>query len=176
MMQVLKDRISSRAFDSKPLPQQELANILWAAFGINRPETGGRTAPSAMNMQEIDVYAAVADGLFRYEAKSHSLKKIMGKDIRELTGKQPFVKEAPLNIILVADYSRAGKMPDTAARKLYAVADAASISQNIYFYCASEGLATVVRGSVDKISLGMTMQLKPEQEVIFAQSVGYPKK
>ena len=176
MMQVLKDRKSSRVFDTKPLPRQELANLLWAAFGVNRPDKDGRTAPSAMDMQEIDVYAALADGLFLYEAKSHSLKKIFGKDIRELTGNQPFVKDAPLNIVLVADYSRTGKMADPSAKKFYAAADAAYISQNIYFYCASEGLATVVRGYVDKAGLAAAMHLKPEQEVIFAQTVGYPKK
>jgi nitroreductase len=176
MMQVLKERKSSRVFDSRPLPPQELGNLLWAAFGVNRPEKGGRTAPSAMDMQEIDVYAALADGLFFYEAKTHSLRKILGKDIRELTGKQPFVKDAPLNIILVADYSRTGKMADPAAKKLYASADAAYVSQNIYFYCASEGLATVVRGSVDRPPLAAAMQLRPDQEVIFAQTVGYPKK
>jgi nitroreductase len=176
MMQVLKDRKSSRVFDSKPLPQQELANILWAAFGVNRPEKVGRTAPSAMDMQEIDVYAALPDGLFLYEAKTHSLKKILGKDIRELTGKQPFAKDAPLNVVLVADYSRMAKMADSTAKKLYAAADAAYISQNIYFYCASEGLATVVRGSVDRAPLAAAMQLRSDQQVIFAQTVGYPKK
>jgi SagB-type dehydrogenase family enzyme len=176
MMQVLKDRKSSRAYDSRPLPQQELSNLLWAAFGVNRPEKGGRTAPSAMDMQEIDVYAALADGLYLYEAKSHSLRKMHGKDIREVTGKQPWVKDAPLDVILVADYSRVKKTIDDAQKKMYAAADAAFISQNMYFYCASEGLATVVRGSIDKPALAEAMQLKPEQEVIFAQSVGYPKK
>lgn len=176
MMQVLKDRKSSRAYDSRPLPQQELSNLLWAAFGVNRPEKGGRTAPSAMDMQEIDVYAALADGLYFYEAKSHSLMKIHGKDIREVTGKQPWVKDAPVNVILVADYSRVKKTIDDAQKKMYAAADAAFISQNMYFYCASEGLATVVRGSIDKPALAAAMQLKPEQEVVFAQSVGYPKK
>jgi SagB-type dehydrogenase family enzyme len=176
IMQALKERKSSRVYDSKPLPQQELSNLLWAAFGINRPESGGRTAPSALDMQEIDVYVALADGLYFYEPKNHSLKKIHGKDIRELTGKQPFVKDAPLNVILVADYSRTKKVEKETDKKLYAAADAGFISQNMYLYCASEGLSTIVRGYIDKPTLAAAMQLKPEQEVIFAQTVGYPKK
>jgi SagB-type dehydrogenase family enzyme len=174
LMQVLNERKSSREFSPQELPPQELSNILWAAFGINRPETGGRTAPSAMNMQEIDVYAVLANGLYRYEAKNHRLSKVHGDDIRALAGKQPFVKEAPLNIVLVADYSRTTKGTQD-QKKLYANADAAYISENIYLYCASEGLATVVRASVDKQSLAKAMHLGPDQEIIFAQTVGYPK-
>jgi nitroreductase len=175
LMQVLKDRKSSRAFDSKPLPLQELSNVLWAGFGVNRPETGGRTAPSAMNMQEIDVYVALPEGLYLYDAKNNVLKKVLAKDLREQTGKQPFVKEAPVNIIFVADLSKM-KKPDEAHKKIYAAADASFISQNIYLYCASEGLATIVRGAVDRPPLAAAMQLRTDQEIIFAQSVGYPKK
>ena len=119
---------------------------------------------------------ALADGLYFYEPKNHSLKKIHGKDIRELTGKQPFVKDAPVNIILVADYSRTKKVEQEADKKFYAAADAGFISQNIYLYCASEGLATIVRHYIDKPALAAAMQLRPDQEVIFAQTVGYPKK
>ena len=175
LMQVLKDRKSTRVFDSRPIPVQELSNLLWAAFGINRPDRDGRTAPSAMNMQEIDVYVSLPEGLYLYDAKTNLLKKVLAKDIRELTGKQPFVKDAPLEIILVADLSKM-KKPDEAHKKIYGAADAAYISQNIYLYCASEGLATVVRGSVDKPALAPVMQLRPDQEIIFAQTVGYPKK
>jgi nitroreductase len=175
LMQALKDRKSSRVYDSRSLPQQELSNLLWAGFGINRPEKNGRTAPSAMDMQEIDVYVSQADGLFLYEARNHALKKIHAKDIRELTGKQPFVKDAPVNIILVADNSRI-KKDGFEENKKYAAADAAFISQNMYLYCASEGLATIVRAYIDKPALAAAMQLRPDQEVIFAQTVGYPKK
>jgi len=173
-MQVLKERKSSREFSPQELPAQELSNILWAAFGINRPETGGRTAPSAMNMQEIDVYAILAEGLYRYEAKTHALKRIHGNDIRALAGKQPFVKDAPVNIVMVADYSRTTKASQD-RKNVYANADAAYISENIYLYCASEGLATVVRASVDRQALAKAMHLGPDQEIIFAQTVGYPK-
>jgi nitroreductase len=174
LMQVLRDRKSSREFSGKDLSQQDLANLLWAAFGINRTATGGRTAPSAMNMQEIDIYVSTAQGLFRYEAKENGLRKILGKDIRGLTGEQPFVKNAPVNIILVADHGRMKKGSQDNAL-VYASADAAFISENIYLYCASEGLATVVRAYVNKEALAKAMMLGPNQEVVFAQTVGFPR-
>jgi SagB-type dehydrogenase family enzyme len=175
LMQALKNRKSSREFDSRPLPLQELSNLLWAGFGINRPETGGRTAPSAKNMQEIELYVALPAGLYLYDAKNNLLKKILAEDLREKAGKQPFVKDAPVNIIYVADQSKMKKQ-NMAGKTIYKGVDAAFISQNIYLYCASEGLATVVRGSVDRPPLAAAMHLRPDQEIIFAQTVGYPKK
>jgi SagB-type dehydrogenase family enzyme len=175
LMQVLKDRSSSRSFSPEKLSAQVLSNLLWAAFGINRPDTGKRTAPSAVNRQEIDIYVATADGLYLYEAKSHVLKLIMSDDIRVLTGRQDFVKEAPANLIYVADFSRMGNAPKE-DKELYSAADTGFISQNVYLYCASERLATVVRGSIDKYTLAKTMKLRPDQRIILAQSVGYHKK
>jgi SagB-type dehydrogenase family enzyme len=175
LMQVLKDRRSSRAFSTVKLPKQVLSNILWAAFGVNQPYSGKRTAPSARNWQEIDIYVATADALYLYDAKAHALKPVLAGDIRALTGLQPFVREVPVNLIYVADFSRMGqaKFDD---KVLYSAADTGFISQNVYLYCASEGLATVVRGSVDRPALAKVMNLQPDQRVILAQSVGYPKK
>jgi SagB-type dehydrogenase family enzyme len=175
LMQVLNERKTSRSFDKQALSAKDLSNIMWAAFGINRAETNGRTAPSAMNMQEIDVYAALAEGLFLYEAKTHTLKKVSDKDIRSLTGKQPFVAEAPLNLIFVANFERVknGKTDDS---RFYAAMDAGFISENVYLYCASANLATVVRGYVDRPVLAKEMQLSDKQEIILSQTVGYPGK
>ena len=152
-----------------------LSNLLWAAFGINRPDTGKRTAPSAMDWQEIDIYVATSEGLYLYEAKGHTLKLIMPDDIRSLTGRQDFVKEAFANLIYVADFSRMGNAPK-ADKELYSAADTGFISQNVYLYCASERLATVVRGSIDRQALAKAMKLRPDQKIILAQSVGYPRK
>jgi len=174
LMQVLKDRKSSRAFSTKKLPERVLGNLLWAAFGINRPDNGHRTAPSAVNWQEIDIYAATADGLYLYEAKGHTLQPVFAGDIRAETGKQPFVKDAPVELIYVADYSRMGKGAEE-EKNVYSAADTGFISENVYLFCASEGLATVVRGAVDKAALAKTMKLRPDQKVILAQTVGYPK-
>ena len=175
LMQALKERASFRTFSIEKLPAQILSNLLWAACGINRPDIGKRTAPSARNWQEIDVYVATAEGLFLFEPKEHVLKLILPEDIRALTGSQPFVKDVPVNLIYVADYSKTSQ--DTPADKdLYTAADAGFISQNVYLYCASEGLATVVRGLIDRDALAKKMGLRSDQKIILAQSVGYPKK
>jgi SagB-type dehydrogenase family enzyme len=174
LMQVLKDRKTSRAFSSEKLPLQVLSNMLWAAWGVNRPD-GKRTAPSARNWQEIDVYVALADGLYLYDAKANILQPILAGDIRAATGPQPFVKDAPVNLIFVSDLSKMGGAPDD-QKDFYSATDTGFISQNVYLYCASEGLATVVRGYVDKPTLAKVMKLRPDQKVILAQTVGYPKK
>jgi SagB-type dehydrogenase family enzyme len=174
LMQVLKLRQSSRIFDTKPLPLQELSNLLWAADGINRPEIGKRTAPSAMNWQEIDIYVAMQKGTYMYDAKSNSLFVINKKDLRESTGKQSFVKEAPLNLVYIADEKRMTRASDEDKIR-WSSADAGFIAQNVYLYCASQGLAVVVRGMVDRETLAKELKLRPEQKIILSQTVGYPK-
>jgi nitroreductase len=172
LMQVLKERKSTRDFAPDKLPQQLLANLLWAAFGVNRPD-GKRTAPSAVNWQEIDIYVATAEGLFLYNAKGNRLEPVLAQDVRHATGTQSFVATAPLNLVYVADLSKVRSGPDT---ELFTAADAGFISQNVYLFCASENLATVVRGSIDRVALAKTMKLRPQQKIILAQTVGYPKK
>ncbi len=175
LMQVLKNRHSSREFSTDTLSLPVLSNLLWAACGVNRTVDGKRTAPSAMNWQEIDVYIATAHGLFLYEPVKHSLLPILSEDIREKTGMQPFVKDAPVNLIYVADLQKINRAAD-ADKNFYSGVDAAFISENVYLFCASQGLATVVRGSVERDVLAKAMKLRPDQKVILAQSVGYPKK
>ncbi|MEW6585260.1 MAG: SagB/ThcOx family dehydrogenase [Nitrospirota bacterium] len=175
LMQALKDRSSSRSFSREKLPAQALSNLLWAAFGINRPDTGHRTAPSARNWQEIDIYVAMAGGLYLYDAKSHALKPVLSEDVRAMTGKQDFVKDAAVNLVYVADFSKMGPAAKE-DKELYSAADTGFISQNVYLFCASEGLATVVRGSVDREALAKAIKLRADQKIILAQTVGYPKK
>jgi SagB-type dehydrogenase family enzyme len=175
LMQDLKDRHSTREFSSEKLPVQVLANLLWAAFGINRPDTGKRTAPSAMNWQEIDVYVATADGLYVYDARGNKLDPILAQDVRGATGVQPFVQDASVNLVYVADLAKAGKS-SVEDRNFYTGVDAGVIAQNVYLFCASEGLAVVVRGSVDRVALAKLMKLHPDQKILLAQTVGYPKK
>jgi len=174
LMQALKDRASSREFSPRKLPDQVLSNLLWAADGVNRADSGKRTAPTAMNLQEIDVYVALAEGLYLYDAPGHVLKPVLAKDIRAATGKQPFVADAPLNLIFVADYAKMGRA-SAEDKDLYAATDTGFVSQNVYLFCASEGLATVVRGYVDRLALARLMGLRPDQKIILAQTVGYPK-
>lgn len=175
LMQALQKRASMREFNPEPLPPRILSNLLWAAYGINRPENGKRTAPSAMNKQEIDLYVSMATGLYQYDARANQLRTVSGEDIRSLCGKQPFVQNAPLNLILVADYDRmGGGSPEEKAA--YSNADAAFIGQNVYLFCASEGLATVFRASIDKPALAKAMKLRENQKILYSQTVGYPKK
>lgn len=181
LMQALRERRSSRSFSSKELPLQVLSNLLWAAFGVNRPESGKRTAPSAVNWQEIDIYVATAKGLYLYDATANLLQPILSEDIRAKTTRalQPSrksIEEAPINLIYVADFSRMGWYVSTADKNLYAAAATGFISQNVYLFCASEGLGTVVRGLVDREALAKVMRLRSDQKVILAQTVGYSKK
>lgn len=174
LMQALKGRATARAFSPEKLPDQVLSNLLWATFGVNRPD-GRRTAPSASNWQEIDIYVMAANGVFVYEAKTHSLTPVASEDLRALAGTQAFAKEAPVTLFFVADYARMGKATQE-QKDFLAPADTGFISQNVYLFCASEGLATGVRASIDKPALAKALKLRPDQKIILAQSVGYPKK
>ena len=176
LMQALHARKSTREFGSEKLSPQTLSDLLWAAFGINRSATEGRTAPSAHNWQEIDIYVATADGLYLFDAKAQALQPILAQDVRVLTGTQDFVKDAPINLVYVADFTQMDGDIGQEDKKILAAADTGFIGENVYLFCASVGLATVVRGSVDKEALVKAMKLKPTQWIVLAQSVGYPKK
>lgn len=172
VFQALRSRKSTRTFSARSLPQDLLSTLLWASFGVNRPATGGRTAPSAHGWQEIDVYAALPDGLYRYDARAHALTLAMAKDLRSLTGLQEFVAIAPLNLVYVADFSRMAGASET-DRTFFAATDAAVIAQNVYLCCAAMNLAVVVRGLVDRKLLAPAMGLRPDQRIVLAQTVGF---
>jgi SagB-type dehydrogenase family enzyme len=171
--QSLQARRSSRTFAPKPLRSEEVSTLLWAAFGINRREGTGRTAPSAHNWQETDIYAVFANGAWRYEVTGHRLLCASEADLRAFTGEQDFVATAPLDLVYVADFSRMSGVQDDESRFL-AAADAGCIAQNVYLCCAAMGLATVVRGLIDRKRLATALDLRPHQRVILAQTVGYP--
>jgi SagB-type dehydrogenase family enzyme len=175
LFECLQERKSTREFAPDRLSIEILSNLFWAAFGVNRPDTDGRTAPSALGMHEIDLYAALPEGVFKYDSRSHQLVFVHKEDVRPLTGDQPFVKDAPLNIVYVADYSRMSKSP-LDQRDFYAATDTGFISQNVYLYCASEGLATVVRAGIDRGALAKALRLRSDQRITLAQSVGYVRK
>ena len=172
LMAVLKQRKTTRTFKGDNLSPGVISNLLWAAFGVNRPD-GHRTAPSAMNWQEIDIYVAMHDGVYRYNAADHTMAMVLKEDIREKTGMQSFVKDAPINLIYIADMAKTQRA-SADERDLFTGADCGFIAENVYLYCASEGLATVVRGSVDRASLSKILNLGGEQKIILAQTVGYP--
>ena len=174
LLEALARRATSRAFDAaRELSPQQLSNLLWATFGINRPD-GRRTAPSARNLQELDVYVLLKSGVFVYAAKNHELIQLAAEDCRALGGSQPFVKDAPVTLVFVADLAKTGGGA-SAGSKDWVNIDTGYLSQNAYLYCASEGLATGARALVDKAALGPKLKLRPDQVIVLAQSVGYPK-
>lgn len=173
LMQAFALRHSTREYTDRALPPQVLSDLLWAAFGVNRP-SGDRTAPYWRHIMVIDVYAATADGVWFYDPKEHMLRLHARADLRAATGQQDFVGTAPLDLIYVAHGER---MTDVSpeGRRLFASVDTGFIGQNVYLFCASEGLASVFRGAVPYKKLEQAMQLGDGQFVTFAQTVGYPK-
>ena len=173
LMEAIAKRHSARAFARKELPLPVLSNLLWATFGVNRAD-GSRTAPSALNAQEIDVYVALPSGAYLYDAHANSLQLAAGSDVRRLTGYQDFVDEAPLDLVFVADYSRMKLVP-VARRESYASVAAGAISQNLYLFAASNGLATVIRAWIDREAIADALGLAHDHQVLLSQTVGYPK-
>jgi SagB-type dehydrogenase family enzyme len=171
LMQVLNSRQSVRTFTTTPIPLQEISNLLWAAFGINR-EDGKRTAPSSRNIQDIDIYVFIPEGVFLFNAKENKLDPILSADLRDMTGTQDYVKSAPLNLVYVSDQSKMGKA-SSEDKYITSGADAGFIAQNVYLYCASQNLGAVIRASVDKKPLMEKLNLKPGQIIVLSQTVGY---
>lgn len=173
LMEALAARHSGRDFDAgRELDMQTLSDLLWAAWGINR--RSGRTAPSSHNRQEIELYVFLKSGVYKYDATRHALLLLIPEDLRASTGSQPFVGVAPVEIALVSDTSKiTGKSPQGIIEATYA--NTGFICQNIYLFCASEGLCTVARALVPKEELAARLSLAPEQIITLVQSVGYPK-
>jgi nitroreductase len=172
-MEALAKRHSSREFKPDALPLPLLSGLLWAAYGQNRPD-GGRTAPSALNNQEVDVFAALPKGAYRYDAAAHALQLVAQSDLRRVTGYQDFVDEAPMDLVYVADHKRMGMVP-VIHREAFAYAAAGTIAQNVYLFAASNGLATVIRAWIDREAVAEALGLTHDQQVLLSQTVGYPK-
>jgi len=172
--QALKLRRSTRAFAPRPLPPQVLSELLWSAYGINRPATADRTAPSWRHARESEIFAAMADGVWRYDPVAHRLVPQLAGDVRAQCGVQDFVATAPLNLVYVANAEHMSGVSREEQRRVSA-ADTGFIGQNVYLYCASEGLACVFRDSFDHDRLARTLKLEETQFINFSQTVGYPK-
>lgn len=173
IMEALARRRSTREFAARRLSHRHLSELLWAAIGVNRPD-GHRTSPNWRDMHSIDVFAVMSEGVYAYDPKEHKLVPYKAGNFLAMTGTQDFVATAPLNLLLVADLSRMGSGTDD-AKKISAAADSGCIAENVYLYCASEGIGTVMRGNVDRPPLHKALEFKPEQYITYAQSVGYPK-
>jgi nitroreductase len=173
LLDAIANRRSSREFAPDLLPLPVLSGLLWAAWGLNRPD-GGRTAPSALNCQEVDLYVALPTGAYRYDAAAHALHLVSGSDVRRVTGYQDFVDDAPLDLVLVADHARMTLVP-AGERQSYAAVAAGAIAQNVYLYSAANGLATVLRAWIDRTAIADALGLTHDQHVVLSQTVGYPR-
>jgi nitroreductase len=171
LTRLLRARRSIRTFADRDVDLQTLADLLWAAYGESNQQ-GYRTAPTARNWREIDIYVALRQGLFRYDAHAGGLIHVLRQDVRAASGQQDYVASAPINLIYVADFNRMAGASER-EQELYAAADAGVVCQNVYLFCAAAGMATVARGLIDRSALGVRMMLRPAQHIILAQSVGY---
>jgi len=174
LMQAIKDRKTTREYSPENLTTQTLSNLLWAAWGINRPDSGRRTAPSAKNWQEIEVYVATTTGMYLYDPKGNALVPIVTGDIRSLTYTQAPFKDAPIHLVYIADLEKMGE-GEEGSKLVLAAMDTGFVAENVYLYCASEGLATAYRVSIDKPKLAEAIKLRPTQRIMGAQSIGLPK-
>ena len=175
VMKALSARASATEFDTAALKLQDLSDLLWAANGVNRPESGKRTAPSARNAQDIDVYVCMQKGIYLYNATRHALELIAEGDYRKLAaGSQDYVTKAPVICLLVSDVSRFPSGDDS-QRMVWAAEDAGIVSQNISVFCASLGLSTRCRASMDKENLGAVLKLKDSQHLMLNNPVSYKK-
>jgi len=175
VLAALWERRTNRNVGADKLSPQMLSDLLWAAHGINRADTGKRTAPSAKDCQEIEIYVVTAEGAWLHDVKANCLKTVAKGDFRKLTGKQDFVGTAPLNLVYVADTT---KMKKCTPEELpfYAATDTGFVSQNVYLFCASEGLGTVVRMTTDRPALAAALKLSDTARITLAQTVGQPKR
>jgi SagB-type dehydrogenase family enzyme len=172
LMQALALRRSERELASRALSRQQLADLLWAADGINRPDVQEHTAPSAMNAQEIEIYVVLAEGVFLYDAAANALDLVAAEDARRVTGLQGFVDQAPLDLVYVANHERMLLIPES-RRSVYSAICTGAVAQNVYLYCASVGLASVVRGLFDEALLAKALGLGPHQHILLTHTVGY---
>lgn len=188
LMQALKLRQSTRGNygPEQKLPLQTLSNLLWAANGVNRPD-GHRTAPTAAGWNNVDIYVTTADGLFVYDAPQHVLKVISKEDVRAIAGlegpagggmKQDFAKTAPVSLIYVADMGKTKGMKYSGedVGPLWSYANAGTIAQNVYLFCASEGLACILRAMIDPERIAKTFKLRPDQKAILTSTIAQFKK
>lgn len=174
LMQALQERKSGREYADRQITPQDMSNMLWAANGINRPN-GNRTSPSARNKQDIDVYVVLKEGAYLYDPKKNQLTLVAAGDFRKNTGMQPYVTTAPANLVYVSDIAKFDFLKEREEAVLTGAIDAGHCSQNVYLYAASAGLSAVVRTSIDGKKMGEILKLRPQQVVIMAHTVGYPK-
>ncbi len=172
LMEALKNRKSVREMSAKMLSDQQLADLLWAANGVNRPD-GRRTAPSAKNCREIEIYVYTAGDIWLYLPEQNSLKHVLSGDFRSETAMQDFAKEAPVLLVFVSNYEKMARMNEQ-QRSFFEATDVGYVSQNVYLYCAQEGLNTVVMAYIRQENIQKRLGIT-NGRALLAQAVGYAK-
>ena len=176
LLTALQNRHSSREFSNKEIPIEIISNLLWAGFGVNREGSKMRTAPSSYNWQDIIIYVFTAKGVWIYDAFENRLKEVKSGDYRQYAGMQEYVKNAPLSLVYVSDTEKMVRKDQTFSdnyKLMMGCIDAGHISQNIYLFCASEGLNVVARASVNKEEFSKEFELPETYNVILGQTIGY---
>lgn len=175
VMQAFENRCSTRTYSTKMLSNADLSDLLWAANGVNRPDSGKRTAPSAMNKQDVMVYVVMQQGIYLYNASQHQLELVAQGDYRKaVAGQQDYVLQAPISILLVSDFAKFG-LPVKPQSKMMGAMDAGIVSQNISLFCSAINLATVARASMDSDKLSKALKLNENQVLLMNHPVGYFK-
>ncbi len=169
----LQERKSLRMFIDKPVPEEMLSNILWAAYGYNRVEDQLRTVPSARNAQELDIYVFLHDGIYLYDAQKNTLEMVRKGDFRKMISKQEYFAIAPISIVVVANYDRMERF-DKDKREFYSAIDAGYVSQDIYLMCANYRLGTVACGAINHDEIAKLVNLK-NGRVVIAHPIGFAK-
>lgn len=179
LMQAFSKRRTNRDFDSRPVTEKHLSELLWAAYGANRPD-GHKTVPSAMGIYPLDIYAVTTQGVYRYEPSTNSLEPVSEGDYRADTGIQDFAGQAPLDLVIVYNEDDFD-VPDKPTAKMIqknqvrlTALDAGAVTQNIYLYCAVQGLNVVERMSAADDAIKKPLGLKRHQHFVVAMSIGYP--
>ena len=177
LMQALQNRHSTREYANKQVPDDVLSTVLWAACGINRPDEGKITAPSAINAQDIQVYVVRQDGAYLYKSEDNSLEKVSSKDLRAaVAGRQSFAASAPVSLVLVSNHNKFPQQMPKEAKTRMGVVDAGYISENICLACSALGLNTVPRMTMDTEALKKELRLDDNYDLVLNSQIGYPKK
>jgi nitroreductase len=173
LLETIRRRKSVRRFQAKVLAMQMLSDLLWAAFGISGDHLEHHTAPSARNWRETDIFVVLSQGAYRFDPTAERLEPVSKRDLRAETGGQDFAAIVPLNLVYIADFARMEPATDE-ERRFFSALDVGAICENVCLFCASEGLATVVRTTIDRAALAKDLGLTPHQHIVAAQSIGYP--
>lgn len=172
--EALRSRRSTRAFATRAIDPALMAQVLWAAFGVNRPDSGLHTAPSWHGSADVSVHVATAEGVMSYDPASNSASSAKAEDIRKVLSPEPFVATAPACLIFVSDLDKLEAAKTEEDKRFWATVDAAMAAENVYLFAAAHGLGTCLIGGLDRAAIGHTLGLAPRLYPTFVQPIGWP--